>query len=358
MLNVAVIGCGYWGMNYVRLLHDFPQVRLLSACDANPARIRAVQERFPLLSVGDDFEAVLDNRWVDAVVIATPAGTHHRLVKRALTAGKHVLVEKPMTTDPDDAEDLVQTAQASDRTLMVGFTFLYNNGILKMKELIRDERFGEPYYLHFTRTNMGPVRSDVSALWDLASHDLAICDFLLESEPLWVQANAATVLEHELPDVGFITLGYPGNILANIHVSWVDPNKVREIAAIGSRQRIVFDDLNASERVRIYEKGIGSSRQEADSFGEFRLLVRDGDIISPHLPGGEPLRSQAEHFLDCIASGRAPRSDADMGAANVRALAAIERSLASNGLRVSPTEAGARPSLEASYASSDGAGRI
>src|SRR4029078_12343870 len=136
------------------------------------------------------------------------------------------------TVDSEDAEDLMQTAQASERILMVGFTFLYHNGILQMKELIRDDRFGAPYSLHFTRTNVGPVRSDVSAIWDLASHDLAICDFLLEQEPLWVQANAATVLEHALPDVGFITLGYPGNILANIHVSWVDPNKVREVVAI------------------------------------------------------------------------------------------------------------------------------
>jgi predicted dehydrogenase len=161
-----------------------------------------------------------------------------------------------------------------------------------------------------------------------------------------VQANAATVLEHDLADVAFITIGYPDNVIANIHVSWVDPNKVREVVAVGSQRRIVFDDLNPTERVRIYEKGISSSRQEADSFGEFRLLVRDGDILSPRVAPGEPLRSQTEHFLTCIAEGRQPLSDGVVGAANVRALAAIERSLAEEGARITlEAESVSRPEI-------------
>ena len=187
--------------------------------------------------------------------------------------------------------------------------------------------------MRLTRTNMGPVRQDVSAIWDLASHDLAIANYLLEQEPEWVQANASTVLQHHHEDVAFITVGYPNNVMANIHVSWVDPNKVREVVAVGSQRRIVFNDMSESERVRVYERGI-SSQQDAESFGEFRLLVRDGDIISPRVAPGEPLRNQMEHFLTCLETGQTPVTNASVGVANVRALVAIEKSLAMNGMRV------------------------
>jgi predicted dehydrogenase len=334
MMQVAVIGCGYWGGNYVRLMHELPQAHLAWACDLNPQRLKLMQQRFPLLRATVDIEDVLRDCSVDAVVIATPAATHYRLAERALRAGKHVLVEKPLTTSIEDAEALVDTAVRYDRTLMVGLTFLYNTGTLKMKELMALPSFGQTYYLHLTRTNLGIVRPDVGVVWDLAAHDLAICDYLLDSRPLWVQANGATVLEHAHTDVAFITLGYPGNVLANIHTSWVDPNKVREVVAVGSQRRIVFDDLNQTERLRIYEKGISSSRQEADSYGEFRLLVRDGDIISPRLAPSEPLRNQVEHFLDCVVHCARPLSDGRLAADNVRTLAAVERSLAHGGLRV------------------------
>jgi predicted dehydrogenase len=334
MTNLAVIGCGYWGVNYVRLLHELPQARLVSVCDASPQRIAMLRERFPLLSVTDSIDDVLQNRWIDAVVIATPASTHHDIVRRALEAGKHVMVEKPLTTTVEDAEDLATTACKCNRLLMVGLTFLYNTGIAKVKEIICDPGFGDIYYLHCTRTNLGPVRPDVSAIWDLASHDLAICDFLLDRRPAWVQANASTVLNHKLEDIAFLTLSYPGNVIANIHVSWVDPNKVREVVAVGSQRRVVFDDLNASERVRIFEKGISSAKQEADSFGEFRLLVRDGDIISPRVAPSEPLRNQMEHFLACVTEGKPPLSNGEVGVANVRTLCAIDRSLAKKGARV------------------------
>lgn len=360
MTNIAVIGCGRWGMNYVRLLHELPQARLMTACDADPQRRKLVNDRFPLLATTDDLDEVLNNRWIDAVIVVTPAETHHAVVRRALLAGKHVMVEKPLTTCVEDALDLEATARAQDRILMVGLTFLYNAAILKMKTLMQEPSFGTLYYLHLTRTNLGPVRSDVSVVWDLASHDLAICDYLMEQEPLWVQANAATVLEHEREDVAFLTLGYPDGRLANIHVSWVDPNKVREVVAVGSQRRIVFNDLNPSEPVRIYERGIASSRQEANSFGEFRLLMHEGDILSPRVAPSEPLRNQVEHFLACVAEGRAPLSDGRVGAINVRTLVAIEESLRADGQRI-PIGAEAVVSAlsvseaEAVYATSNGA---
>jgi predicted dehydrogenase len=334
MINLAVIGCGYWGVNYVRLLHEIPRARLVCVCDSRPERMALMRQKFPLLSVTNSLDEVFDNRWVDAVVIATPAATHHALAVRALRSGKHVMVEKPMATSVEEAEEMAAAAADNNRVLMVGLTFLYNAGIRKLREMVSDPEFGTVYYLHCTRTNMGPVRHDVSAIWDLASHDLAICDYLLDQTPVWVQAQASTVLDHDLADIAFLTLGYPGNILANIHVSWVDPNKVREVVVVGSQRRVLLNDLNAGEPVRVFEKGICSTRIEPDSFGEFRLQVRDGDIISPRIAPSEPLRNQMEHFLDCILTDRPPISDGAVGLANVRALSAVEESLAKRGAQV------------------------
>lgn len=334
MLNVAVVGCGRWGMNYVRLLHELPQARLVVSCDTDPLRLKMVQERFPLLSVTDSLDEVLSNRWIDAVIVATPASTHYEVAKRVLLAGKHVMVEKPMTTDSAQAEELTFLAEEKKLTLMVGLTFFYNSGLYKTREIMEDPKFGDLYYLHLTRTNFGSVRNDVGVTWDLAAHDLAICEFLLGRQPEWVQANGATVLNHKLEDVVFITLGYLGGVMANIHVSWVCPNKVREVVAVGSGRRVVFDDAHPTERVRIYEKGIASAKEEAESFGQFRLLVRDGDIISPRVEPTEPLRVEVEHFLTCVAEGKTPLTDGNVGLQNVRVLEAIDRSLQQNGIRV------------------------
>ncbi len=334
MKNLAVVGCGRWGMNYIRLLHEMPQVNLIAACDEDKSRRELVKGRFSQLIIHQNIEEILTDPEIEAVIIATPAETHHSLVKRVLLSGKHVMVEKPLTTTLADALDLEQTAERMNCHLMVGLTFLYNSGIQKMKEIIQNEAFGSLYYMHLTRTNLGPVRQDVSAIWDLASHDLAICSFLLEKEPIWIQANASNVLDQQQEDVAFITLGYADSTLANIHVSWVDPNKVREVVAVGSQQRVVFDDLNTSEPIRIYEKGISASRQEASSFGDYRLLTHEGGIYSPRVSPSEPLREQVAHFVDCITEGRRPLSDAKTAVENVRQLAAIEDSLRLQGKRI------------------------
>ncbi len=333
MTKVGVIGCGYWGANYLRLLQDLPGAELTWACDEREARLATFAARYSGLKTAPRLDDVLADPDVQTVIVATPAASHHAVVGACLRAGKHVMVEKPMTTTAADARDLGELARRVGRTLMVGLTFLYNPGVAKMRELVADPSFGTPYYLHCTRTNMGPVRPDVSAVWDLASHDLAICDYVMGAQPEWVQAVASTVLDHKLADIAFITLGYPGNVIANVHVSWVDPNKVREVVAVGSQRRAVFDDLNATERVRIFEKGI-RSEAEPGSFGEFRLRVRDGDIVSPRLEAAEPLRAQVEHFLHCVETGEEPRSGAAVGVANVAALEAVDRSLAQQGARV------------------------
>lgn len=334
MVNVAVIGSGYWGVNYVRVFSELPGSKVVAVCDTSEDRLRAIRERFPLINTALRLDEVLDNKWLDAVVVATPAATHFAIANRCLAAGKHVLVEKPMTTTVEESERLAQVVKQAGRVLMVGHTFLYNPGILKVKQLMGEEHFGRVYYMHATRTNMGPIRQDVNALWDLAAHDVAIFNYLLDGRPKWVSAVGAGVLGNSREDVGFITLSYGEGVLANIHTSWVDPNKTREVVVVSSRRRIVFDDLNNSERVRIFEKGVAPSEPKADSFGEFRLLVRDGDIISPRIETSEPLKTLAVEFIDCVSHDRQPLSDAACGSAVVRVMAAIDRSLAQKGAPV------------------------
>lgn len=334
MMNVVIVGCGYWGINYVRVFSELPTSKVVMACDRSEDRLRAVRDRFPLVSTVTDWREAIGSKWVDAVVIATPAASHYEITRQCLEAGKHVLVEKPLTLVPQETEELIRIADQQGRILMVGHTFLYNPGIRKVKQLVASEDFGKVYYLHATRTNMGPVRQDVNALWDLASHDVAIFNYLLDKTPKWVSAVGAKLLGNEREDVGFATLGYDGGVIANVHAGWVDPNKVREMVVVGSQKRIVFDDLNNSERVRIFEKGVAPSEKQANSFGEFRLLVRDGDIHSPRVETSEPLKNLAMHFIECVNQNKRPLSDGQNGLDVVRAMAAIDRSLAKNGAPV------------------------
>ncbi len=337
MINIAVIGCGYWGINYVRVFSEIADSKVLLVCDIKDARLRVVRERYPLVGTTPNWEEALTNKWIDAIVVATNATSHFEVARQCLLSGKHVLVEKPLATTVADVEALIRSAEERARVLMVGHTFLYNAGIRKVKELMSTENFGKVYYLHATRTNMGPIRDDVNALWDLASHDVAIFNYLLDGQPEWVSAVGSHRLSKERHDIGFATLSYVGEIIANIHASWLDPNKVREVVVVGSKRRLVFDDLNNIERVRIFEKGVSPAELEADSFGEFRLLVREGDIISPRVETSEPLRNQASHFLECIRNGKQPFTDGKNGLEVVRTMSAIDESLRQNGAPVKVT---------------------
>jgi len=337
LINIAVIGCGYWGINYVRVFSEIADSKVLLVCDIKDARLRVVRERYPLVGTTPNWEEALTNKWIDAIVVATNATSHFEVARQCLLSGKHVLVEKPLATTVADVEALIRSAEERARVLMVGHTFLYNAGIRKVKELMSTENFGKVYYLHATRTNMGPIRDDVNALWDLASHDVAIFNYLLDGQPEWVSAVGSHRLSKERHDIGFATLSYVGEIIANIHASWLDPNKVREVVVVGSKRRLVFDDLNNIERVRIFEKGVSPAELEADSFGEFRLLVREGDIISPRVETSEPLRNQASHFLECIRNGKQPFTDGKNGLEVVRTMSAIDESLRQNGAPVKVT---------------------
>lgn len=328
---MAVVGCGYWGVNYVRVFSELPGVRVAAICDPRRERLEEVGRRFPGAPRTTELDRALDLAGVDAAVICTSATTHHDVASRCLEAGKHVLVEKPMATDPADAENLIRLAEERDATLMVGHTFLYNAGIEKLKGYMARGELGRVYYLYARRTNLGPIRHDVNAILDLAPHDVSIFNHLVGAEPEWVSAIGAKVLGNHREDVGFVSLAYPDGIVGNIHVSWADPNKVRELVVVGSEKRVAFDDVNALERIRIFEKGVEPAALDAKGYGGHPFAIRDGDIISPRIEVSEPLKNQCRHFLECIATRRRPRTDGLAGLEVVRVMSAINRSIEARG---------------------------
>ena len=330
-IGIAVLGCGYWGMNYLRVFGELPESRVLVACDMQPQRLQEVGRRFPGVILTTSIEQALAVPGVNAVVICTDATSHYRVARPSLEAGKHALIEKPITTTTADAEGLSALADAGGLTLMVGHTFLYNPGIRKIRECIKQAEVGRVYYLYSSRTNLGPIRRDVNALWDLAPHDVAIFNYLLDSAPEWVSAVGVRALGNHREDVGFVSLGYPGGIVGHVHVSWADPNKVRELVVVGSDKRIAFNDLSPLEQVRIFEKSVSPVAEEVSSYGEYRLLLRDGNIISPRIEVSEPLKNQCSHFLECIRRGSRPLSGGREGRQVVQVMEAIDRSLKRQG---------------------------
>jgi predicted dehydrogenase len=307
---------------------------LAGICESAPARRTAAAGRHKDVFMTGSLAELLSRDEITAVVVATPASTHLELASAALESGRDVLLEKPMALTADDCRRLAEIANRTGRILMIGHTFLYNQGVRKVKEQMNLFALGKLYYLHTTRTNLGPIRGDVGAIWDLAPHDVSIFDYLLEAMPLWASATGTKVLSRDREDVAFITLGYPDSVIANIHVSWADPNKVRELVVVGSHRRIVFDDLNAVEPVRIFEKGVAVSSPNMDDFGQFKLAVRDGDIISPKVSASEPLKALCAEFADCLVSRKQPSSNAETGTRVVRVMEAISRSISECGVPV------------------------
>lgn len=332
-LGIAVVGCGYWGMNYVRIFNELTDSRVVAVCEQNPERLKEVARRFPNVYLTTQIDDVVSQPDVRAVVVCTEATSHYNVTRRLLSAGKHLLVEKPLTTTSADAEKLIELADSHSVTLMVGHTFIFNAGVRKVKEYVKQDS-GRVYYLYARRTNLGPIRRDVNALWDLAPHDIAIFNYLLDTSPEWVSAVGGRVLGNCRDDVGFVSLGYPGNVLAHVHVSWADPDKAREVVVVKSDCRILFNDLNGVEQVRVFEKGVSPAEEEPLNYGEFRFQIRDGDIISPRIEPAEPLKNQCRHFLECVRTGRRPVSNGVHGRDVVRVLEAINRSMECKGLQV------------------------
>ena len=334
MIRVAVIGAGQWGPNLIRNFHNKQTSEVVWIIDRDAARLAEVQARFPDVQVSEEPARAFSDPAVDAVVVATPTSTHFTLAQQALQHSKHVLVEKPLTTKVKQGLGLLELATSQQLVLMVGHVFVYNPGIRKVKEYLDAGHLGKMYYVSMVRTNLGPIRLDVNAAWDLAAHDLSIVNYWLEAEPLSVSAIGGTWINQGIEDAVFATLRYPKGVLVNLHASWLNPRKARDITVVGERRMLTFDDMDLNEPLRIYDKQVTDVRTRptyVDSFASFRASVRKGDITVPKVPLGEPLAAQCAHFLECIVSGKQPFSGGREGIAVVRALEAMQRSIRARG---------------------------
>ena len=330
MITVNVIGLGHWGPNLVRGLLNSQRAEVGMVCDLAPARLEVIRRNISPSIVGttDPLAAIADSR-AEAVVIATPTQSHFALAKAALEAGKHVLVEKPLAASVDEAEQLVELADRHDRLLAVGHVFLFNGAIRAVKGLIDSGQLGQVRYMFSTRTNLGPFRSDVNALWDLGAHDVSIFNYWLDGQPERVTAFGTSYLHPGVEDVVVANFAYRGQVQACVHASWLNPQKVREITVVGDRQMAVWNDMDLNEPLRIYHKSVDvqQSSTYADSFGAFRLLVRSGDVIIPRIDVGPPLDAECAHFLDCISGTATAINDGRVGLSVVQALEAAQQSM-------------------------------
>lgn len=336
VVRVAQIGVGYWGPNLLRNLLGMAHTEVVAVADLESARLAEVAPPGAPFVTTRDYRELLGRPDIDAVVIATPAQSHVQLVSEALAAGKHVLVEKPLALSPEDAGALVDLAARRQRVLMVGHTFLYNVAVRRIRQYIDDGELGDVLYIYSQRLNLGRVREDINALWNFAPHDVSILLYLLGAPPAEVTARGFAYLQEEVEDVVFLTLAFPGNVGAHIHISWLDPHKVRRMTVVGRRRMLVYDDLSPDARIVLYDRGVGriptaASPRDFHSFADFQLRLRSGDVIIPTLAYDEPLRTECEHFIDCVRHGCRPLSDGHQGLAVVKVLAAAQRSLTRRG---------------------------
>jgi predicted dehydrogenase len=332
-MDVAVVGCGYWGPNLIRNLHTLNRCRRIVACDTSPRQLERVQSLYPHVFATDRYESVLADERICAVVICTPVKTHHDLARAALLAGKHVLIEKPMAASFEQCEGLSNLAEERGRVLMVGHTFEYSPAVNKVREIIGSGELGSLVYLSFNWLNLGPYRPDINVVWDLAPHQVSILIHLLGRHPVAVNAHGRAHYRESIADVASAALRFDTGEVAFLNVSWVDPCKTRRVTVVGTRKMLVLDDVEINEKVKIYDKGIDFP-PHYDTFADFHFSYRYGDIHIPRIEDQEPLKLECHHFLECIEQGSRPRSDGRSGGRVVALLEAICESMGHNGAQV------------------------
>jgi len=329
-LTINLIGAGHWGPNLVRTFSSLAGVKVHQVADVDPKRLEMLSSNFPGVTVTTDASSAIGDEHADAVGIITPVSTHFELAKAVLKANKHVFIEKPLCRTAAEADELIHLAQEKKRILMVGHIFIYNPGIIKVKQIIDSGELGRIIYLDAVRTNLGPIRNDVNALWDLASHDFAIFDYWLDSRARQISASGKRVSEQRLEDVVFATVSYESGPVAHVHASWLNPRKVRQITVVGEAKMVVWDDIDPAQTVQIYSHGVTIDRNDYDdTFGTHRLKYHTGDLLVPRVQGVEPLRVECQHFVDCLRTGAQPRTDAVSAKRVVEVLVAADKSMAS-----------------------------
>ena len=304
-LKVAQIGVGYWGPNLLRNLHSNNQVIVKTVVELSKNRRDYVNENYPYIETHDNFDVVLNDESIEAVIISTPVATHYNLAIKALERGKHILVEKPMATKVKEIEDITEIAEKNNLVAMAGHTFLFNPAVKKIKSIIDSGEIGEIRYIYSQRLNLGRIRNDVDALWNLAPHDISIIQYWLDDiEPVKIESSGMDYIQKNINDVAFMKIRYPNKVIAHIHVSWLDPNKIRKMTIVGSRKMIVYDDIS-QDKVVIFDKGIDKKammgeKMDYDEANIFNFHHRAGDITIPLVDWEEPLKLELNHFFDCI----------------------------------------------------------
>jgi len=333
MINVAVVGVGGWGKNLVRNYSQIPECSLKYICDLDEQQLRRLAPQVPGTVATTRVEDLLEDRDLHGIVIATPAPTHYALCKAALAAGKDVYVEKPFALYSVEARELLQLSENLGSILMVGHLLLYHPIVARIKQMIEANELGDIYYIYNQRVNLGVVRGDENALWSFAPHDISVILHLVGAEPTDVAARGQSYLQPGIEDVVFITLNFGHRSMAHVHVSWLDPHKIRKLTIVGSKKMVVFDDSESTEKLRIYDKS-AEHATDYNTFAEY-ITLRFGDVTIPHVKVNEPLRLECEHFLRCIRERTRPVTDASDGLRVVKVLEAAQRSLEKNGVPVS-----------------------
>jgi predicted dehydrogenase len=330
-MNIGVIGCGYWGPNMVRNFNGCEGVRVLGVSDLRDERLALMARLYPNIKiVSKDCNDILHSSEIDAVVIATPVSTHFSLGMEALANGKHILMEKPMTATSEQAEELIETAEQKNLTLMVDHTFIYTGAVRKIKEIIESGDLGELYYFDSVRVNLGLFQSDVNVIWDLAPHDVSIMDYLLDRKPQTVSATGIAHFDTGIENLAYISVGYDANLMGHIHVNWLAPVKVRKTLICGSQKMIVYDDVEPSEKVKVYNKGVEYVKKREEAY-DLLVQYRTGDMLAPRIELTEALSLVAREFVSSISEKRQPLTDGHAGHRVVRILESANASLSQGG---------------------------
>lgn len=330
MIRVGVIGYGYWGPNLVRNFAEVSGSRIVAVSDLRPERLALVENRYPTVKATTDYRELLADPGIDAIAIVTPVSTHFELAMQALRAGKHVLVEKPLAATSEQAVRLIEEADRRNRVLMVDHTFVYTGAVRKIRELLKRNDLGDLYYYDSARINLGLFQHDVNVIWDLAVHDVSIMDYLLSSEPCGISATGVSHVPGEPENIAYITIFFPNNLIAHIYVNWLAPVKIRRTIIGGSQKMIIYDDLEPSEKVRVYDKGIIVDNNQ-ESVYQMLIGYRTGDMWAPQLDVTEALHTEVTHFIRCIEDGQRPITDGAAGLRVVQLLEAASRSMAARG---------------------------
>jgi predicted dehydrogenase len=338
-LRVAIVGCGYWGQNLVRNFAELDEVELAAVSDFDLNALARIKRRYPMVGLRHNYQDVISDPSIDAIVLATPVSTHYPFARQALMARKHVLVEKPLATSTAHVLDLIDLAERYNRTLMVDHTFLYTAAVRRMKALVDSGEIGNILYFDSVRISLGLVQSDINVIWDLAPHDFAIMDYLCDAKPVAISATGMKHLNCPFENIAYVTAHFAGNMIAHFHVNWLAPVKVRRTLVGGSKKMIVYDDMEPTEKIKVYDKGI-SMNYDPERREKMLAGYRNGDMLAPNLDSGEALRLMAREFVNAIAEKRQPLSDAHAGYRVVRLLEAAQQSIERNGrvveLRISP----------------------